>query len=306
MGGLARRPISLVFTLETLTGQILGRQCLEVRICTCPLRDLQQEERKHHKEVNDNLKLELEAANIESKIQQRLQQKLQQEPKMAQKFHSIEKRIKVVENKSESPELKESRPDQVYYVPVRGLVNFHQVNKYAEFLDLSGEANNFTEKTAAIKRERDELIKTCNPRVPVRLLPTATVPPKRARMSSNGPSNNDPLSLSGEAEPQNVGKIKIFKPTTLHWQKQGTFSNNGLKAVSLAPVRPRNMQTIVLPPRTPLGQGRQASVAIKTENVPEEIEDEGEDLPDSLGVPNDLDDDAGADGIAEFRKTISY
>ena len=61
---------------------------------------------------------------------------------------------------------------------------------------MSGEANNFTEKTAAIKRERDELIKTCNPRVPVRLLPTATVPPKRARMSSNGPSN-DPLSLSG-------------------------------------------------------------------------------------------------------------
>ena len=152
MGGLARRPISLVFTLETFTGktkkikhnniqllkffheiecllsckylkhtsnlvlvlgQILGRQCLEVRICTCPLRDLQQEERKHHKEVNDNLKLELEAANIESKIQQRLQQKLQQEPKMAPKFHTIEKRIKVVENKFESPELKESRPDQV-------------------------------------------------------------------------------------------------------------------------------------------------------------------------------------------------
>ena len=56
----------------------------------------------------------------------------------------------------------------------------------------------------------------------------------------------------------------------------------------------------------PIGQGRQASVAIKTENVPEETEDEGEDLPDSLGVPNDLDDDAGADGIAEFRKTISY
>ena len=56
----------------------------------------------------------------------------------------------------------------------------------------------------------------------------------------------------------------------------------------------------------PIGQGRQTTVAIKTENVPEETEDEGEDLPDSLGVPNDLDDDTSADGIAEFRKTISY
>ena len=41
-GGLARRPVSLVFSLETPGGQILGRQSLELRICTCPFRDMQQ------------------------------------------------------------------------------------------------------------------------------------------------------------------------------------------------------------------------------------------------------------------------
>ena len=48
-GGLARRPINMVFSLESASGTVLGRQCLEVRICTCPFRDLQQEEAKFKK-----------------------------------------------------------------------------------------------------------------------------------------------------------------------------------------------------------------------------------------------------------------
>ena len=48
-GGLARRPINLVFSLESASGAVLGRQSLEVRICTCPFRDLQQDETKYKK-----------------------------------------------------------------------------------------------------------------------------------------------------------------------------------------------------------------------------------------------------------------
>lgn len=47
IGGINRRAVRIIFTLE-LEGSVVGRKVVDVRICSCPKRDLQQEESRFH------------------------------------------------------------------------------------------------------------------------------------------------------------------------------------------------------------------------------------------------------------------
>ena len=47
LGGINRRPVKLVFTLEDAVGLVVGRQVFDLRLCSSPKRDKLKDEEKH-------------------------------------------------------------------------------------------------------------------------------------------------------------------------------------------------------------------------------------------------------------------
>jgi len=61
VGGINRRPLKVIFSLETAGAQVLGRKVFDVRICSCPRRDKAGEEDRMQN-------LELKAKNIADRL----------------------------------------------------------------------------------------------------------------------------------------------------------------------------------------------------------------------------------------------
>ncbi|CAM4543677.1 unnamed protein product [Leuciscus chuanchicus] len=118
MGGMNRRPILTIITLETQDGQMLGRRSFEVRVCACPGRDRKTEESNFRKD---------------------------QETKTVSKTPSTTKRSLMKESSSSTSRLEASKKaklsassdEEIYTLQVRGKERFEMLKKINDGLELS-------------------------------------------------------------------------------------------------------------------------------------------------------------------------
>uniref|UniRef100_A0A452T9V3 Cellular tumor antigen p53 n=1 Tax=Ursus maritimus TaxID=29073 RepID=A0A452T9V3_URSMA len=107
VGGMNRRPILIIVTLETRDGQVLGRRCFEARICACPGRDRKADEDSIRKQqVSDSAK------NGDA---------------FRQNTHGIQ---------MTSIKKRRSPDDELLYLPVRGRETYEMLLKIKESLEL--------------------------------------------------------------------------------------------------------------------------------------------------------------------------
>ncbi|NXK85482.1 P73 protein, partial [Formicarius rufipectus] len=115
VGGMNRRPILIIITLEMRDGQVLGRRSFEGRICACPGRDRKADE-DHFREQQA---LNESAAKNGNANKRTFKQSPQSIPALGT---SIKKR--------------RHGEEEMYYVPVRGRENFEILMKIKESLEL--------------------------------------------------------------------------------------------------------------------------------------------------------------------------
>uniref|UniRef100_A0A3Q2PFQ4 Cellular tumor antigen p53 n=1 Tax=Fundulus heteroclitus TaxID=8078 RepID=A0A3Q2PFQ4_FUNHE len=115
VGGMNRRPILIIITLETRDGQVLGRRSFEGRICACPGRDRKADE-DHFREqqaLNDSVAKNGGANKRNFK---------QSPPNIPSPNINIRKR--------------RHGEEEIYYIPVRGRENFELLMKIKDSLEL--------------------------------------------------------------------------------------------------------------------------------------------------------------------------
>uniref|UniRef100_A0AC11AWW3 Tumor protein p73 n=1 Tax=Ovis aries TaxID=9940 RepID=A0AC11AWW3_SHEEP len=115
VGGMNRRPILIIITLETRDGQVLGRRSFEGRICACPGRDRKADE-DHYREQQA---LNESAAKSGAASKRAFKQSPPTVPALGT---NVKKR--------------RHGDDDVYYMHVRGRENFEILMKVKESLEL--------------------------------------------------------------------------------------------------------------------------------------------------------------------------
>ncbi|XP_061831714.1 tumor protein p73 isoform X1 [Nerophis lumbriciformis] len=114
VGGMNRRPILIIITLETRDGQVLGRRSFEGRICACPGRDRKADE-DHFRE------------------QQALTDSV------AKNGTANKRNFKQSPPNISSPNVNRKRrhgDEEIYYIPVRGRENFELLMRIKDSLEL--------------------------------------------------------------------------------------------------------------------------------------------------------------------------
>uniref|UniRef100_H3B2L6 Cellular tumor antigen p53 n=1 Tax=Latimeria chalumnae TaxID=7897 RepID=H3B2L6_LATCH len=105
VGGMNRRPILIIVTLESRDGQVLGRRCFEARICACPGRDRKADE--------DSIR----------------KQQVSEDAKNGDAFRQTPQGIQIKKRRSTD--------DEVLYIAVRGRENYEVLQKVRESLELA-------------------------------------------------------------------------------------------------------------------------------------------------------------------------
>lgn len=149
VGGINRRPVKVLFTLETGEGQVVGRNVFDVRMCSCPKRDKQQEEEKH-------LKQEDQARSIAKKFADSTVVMKKGEPETVNPPPG-KKHLKIIDN------------TKYLMIPVR-FEDFKMLDDFAERLAVGREIQNspnipHSHVIQAIKAERMKLHKEHNQQV---------------------------------------------------------------------------------------------------------------------------------------------
>uniref|UniRef100_A0A3P9J0V9 Tumor protein p73 n=2 Tax=Oryzias TaxID=8089 RepID=A0A3P9J0V9_ORYLA len=115
VGGMNRRPILIIITLETRDGQVLGRRSFEGRICACPGRDRKADE-DHFREqqaLNESVAKNGSANKRNFK---------QSPPNIPNPNMNMRKR--------------RHGEEEIYYIPVRGRENFELLMRIKDSLEL--------------------------------------------------------------------------------------------------------------------------------------------------------------------------
>ncbi|MBN3317952.1 P73 protein, partial [Atractosteus spatula] len=115
VGGMNRRPILIIITLETRDGQVLGRRSFEGRICACPGRDRKADE-DHFRE---------QQAMTEN---------------VAKNGNANKRTFKQTPPSIPGPGINTKKrrhgEEEIYYIPVRGRENFEILMKIKDSLEL--------------------------------------------------------------------------------------------------------------------------------------------------------------------------
>nr|XP_057940019.1 tumor protein p73 isoform X2 [Doryrhamphus excisus] len=115
VGGMNRRPILIIITLETRDGQVLGRRSFEGRICACPGRDRKADE----DHVREQQALNESVAKNGTVNKRNFKQS---PPNIPSPNVNIRKR--------------RHGDEEIYYIPVRGRENFELLMRIKDSLEL--------------------------------------------------------------------------------------------------------------------------------------------------------------------------